>query len=71
MKGRLEFILDNALWPVLLVDTSTRIRAANEAAIEFFGNIVEGDSSLLSIIWAPVNEPPGRAISCQTRASQK
>lgn len=50
------FLLDSASWPALIVDATGRIRRANASASAFFGPKVEGDSAVLSNIWASDNE---------------
>ena len=49
------FTLDHAGWPALLVDGSSVICRANEAAVKLFGPSLEGVSPQLSTIWSPEN----------------
>lgn len=56
MKPELFFALENAAWPVLLVEGTGVIRRANEAAVNAFGSTVSGDSTQLSAIWSGENE---------------
>ena len=55
MKLDIVFALENAGWPVLLVDGSNVLRRANAAAIKLFGPVLEGSSPGLSAIWSPEN----------------
>lgn len=55
MKLDLGSVLDNALWPVFLVDGSGTIRHANAAAISILGMIMEGQADLSASIWSPEN----------------
>jgi signal transduction histidine kinase len=59
-KAEDEFILQNADWPVLLVDKTRRIRRANRAAVRAFGPNVEAAAAQLDAIWSPQNHE-----SCQ------
>ena len=55
MKADVIFILENAVWPALLLDDSGTILRANPAAIKTFGPVLEGAAPLLSAIWSPEN----------------
>lgn len=55
MKPDLAFILENAVWPALLLDGSGAILRANPAAVKMFGPVLEGAAPLLSAIWSPEN----------------
>ena len=55
MKPKIDFSLENAAWPALLVDDTGTIRSANQAAVTTLGSAVEGESPLLSSVWAPEN----------------
>ena len=55
MKPDQLFSLENAGWPAILVDASSVIRNANQAAIKVFGAPLQGNSPLLSAIWSPEN----------------
>ncbi len=54
-------VLSAASWPVLLVDQSARVREANAAAAEFFGEKVEGGAAPLVALWTNENgvDPAG------------
>lgn len=54
MKSEVAFILENAGWPVLLVNTAGGIVRANAAAVRTFGSAAEGEMPL-STIWASEN----------------
>jgi signal transduction histidine kinase len=58
MKSDVVFALENAGWPVLLVDDASTIWRANAAAIKLFGPVLEGGSAGLSAIWSPENGGP-------------
>jgi two-component system cell cycle sensor histidine kinase/response regulator CckA len=53
MKLDIGFGLGNATWPAFVVDASGNIRHANEAAINTFGSVMEGEPALSSSIWSP------------------
>ena len=56
MKAEVALGLENAGWPVLLVNSSGAIVRANPAAVETFGSTLEGEMPL-SVIWASENGP--------------
>jgi nitrogen-specific signal transduction histidine kinase len=56
MKSEVAFGLENAGWPVLLVNSSGAILRANPAAVEAFGSTLEGEMPL-SAVWASENGP--------------
>ena len=56
MKSEVALGLENAGWPVLLVNSSGAILHANPAAVEAFGSTLEGEMPL-SAIWASENGP--------------
>src|SRR5215813_3749807 len=56
MKSEVAFRLENADWPVLLVNSSGAIIRANPAAVKMFGSTLEGEMPL-SAIWASENGP--------------
>jgi two-component system, cell cycle sensor histidine kinase and response regulator CckA len=56
MKSEVAPGLENAGWPVLLVNSSGAILHANPAAVEAFGSTLEGEMPL-SAIWASENGP--------------
>jgi signal transduction histidine kinase/CheY-like chemotaxis protein len=55
MKSDVVFALDNAGWPAILVDGTGAILRATPAAVRVLGPVLEGESPLLSAIWAPEN----------------
>lgn len=56
MKAEVALGLENAGWPVLLVNSSGAILRANPSAVEAFGTTLEGEMPL-SAIWASENGP--------------
>lgn len=56
MKSDLTFQLENAAWPAFVVEAGGTIRYANQAAVDFFGPKLEGESLSLSALWADANE---------------
>ncbi len=56
MKSEVALGLENASWPVLLVNSSGGILRANPAAVSAFGSTLEGEMPL-SAIWASENGP--------------
>jgi two-component system cell cycle sensor histidine kinase/response regulator CckA len=56
MKSEVAFGLENAAWPVLLVNSSGAILRANPEAVKAFGATLEGEMPL-SAIWASENGP--------------
>ncbi|HXS67497.1 MAG TPA: ATP-binding protein, partial [Candidatus Polarisedimenticolia bacterium] len=56
MKSEVALGLENAGWPVLLVNSSGAILRANPAAVEAFGTTLEGEMPL-SAIWTSENGP--------------
>lgn len=56
MKSEVAFSLENAAWPVLLVNSAGAIVRANPAAVKAFGSTLEGEMPL-SAIWASENGP--------------
>lgn len=55
MKSDLFFLLENASWPALLVEESGTIRRCNQAAVDSFGAVLEGEQTSLSAIWSSEN----------------
>ena len=55
MKPEVAFALENAGWPVLLVDGAAAVCHANQAAYGLFGAALAGDSPPLSAVWSPEN----------------
>jgi two-component system, cell cycle sensor histidine kinase and response regulator CckA len=55
MKSDLNFALENAAWPALLVDAAGIICRANPAAASLFGAVLAGESPRLSAVWSPDN----------------
>jgi len=56
MKSDLTFQLENAAWPAFVVEAGGTIRYANQAAVDFFGPKLEGESLALSALWADSSE---------------
>lgn len=54
MRADLQFGLENAAWPALLVDAQAVIRRCSQGAASTFGGMLE--SAYLSSIWAPGND---------------
>ncbi len=55
-KAEMGFLLEHASWPAFMADGGGIIRRANQAAIAFFGPVLESDSTSLSSILAEGNE---------------
>ena len=55
MKSDLAFPFENAGWPALLVDSSSRICRANAAARQAFAPALAGESPSLAAIWCAEN----------------
>src|SRR5882724_6920590 len=53
MKPDSGFALENAPWPALLVDESANVHHANPAALDVFGDFLEGQPALTASIWSP------------------
>src|SRR6266511_657754 len=53
MKLDSGFALDNAGWPAFLVDGSGIVRQANQAAVNTFGTVMEGEPALSASVWSP------------------
>ena len=56
MKSDIAFQLEGAAWPAFVVEAGGTIRHANQAAVDFFGPKLEGESLSLSALWADGNE---------------
>jgi len=54
-KADEEFLLQNAEWPVLIVNKNGRILRANRAGVRAFGPSIEREESQLEAIWSPHN----------------
>ena len=52
MKLDSGFALDNAGWPAFLVDDSGIVRQANQAAVNTFGTVMEGEPALSASVWS-------------------
>lgn len=52
MKSDSVFLLESAAWPAFLVDGGGTVRKANQAAIGLFGTMLEGETTMLSALWA-------------------
>jgi two-component system cell cycle sensor histidine kinase/response regulator CckA len=69
MKSDVVFALENAGWPVLLIDGASAICGANPNALKVFGAALEGASRALSAIWSPENRlPAGQFLAQWERA---
>ncbi len=55
MSSPFVFALENAAWPVLLVDHSMRVARGNSAAARIFGIAAEPEDLRLSLLWSPQN----------------
>ncbi len=56
MKFDALVALENAGWPVLLVNaTGTDVVRANAAAVKVFGAVLQGEKPLLQAVWSPEN----------------
>ncbi len=53
MKLDIFLAVDNATWPAFAVDSSCKIRHANEAALNAFGTVMQGELALSESIWSP------------------
>src|SRR2546428_1522313 len=70
MKLDMGFGLDNATWPAFVVDPSGNVRHANEAAVNTFGAVMEGEPALLSSIWSPeMDLTPAQFLAKSERSS--
>ncbi len=56
MKSDVTFQLENAPWPAFVVESGGTIRYANQAAVDFFGPKLEGETVFLSALWAELEE---------------
>ncbi len=56
MKSDVTFQLENAAWPAFVVEEGGTIRYANQAAVDFFGPKLEGESVSLSALWPEQHE---------------
>jgi signal transduction histidine kinase len=67
MKFDVLLALENACWPVLLVDGAAAICYSNQTAIKVFGPALQGESPGLPAIWAPGNtgNPEGFFAQCK------
>jgi two-component system, cell cycle sensor histidine kinase and response regulator CckA len=52
---KIEFALENSVWPALLVDDTGTIKRANQAAVNLLGQAVGSDTTLLASVWAAEN----------------
>ncbi len=55
MKPETTFVLENAAWPALLVESPGIIRRTNSAALSAFGARVQGGNCPLASIWSDAN----------------
>ena len=56
MKSDITFQLESAAWPAFVVEAGGTIRYANQAAVDFFGPKLEGESVFLSALWPEQDE---------------
>jgi two-component system cell cycle sensor histidine kinase/response regulator CckA len=56
MKSDVTFQLESAVWPAFVVEAGGTIRYANQAAVDFFGPRLEGESLSLSALFAESDE---------------
>ncbi len=56
MKSDVTFQLESAVWPAFVVEAGGTIRYANQAAVDFFGPKLEGESLSLSALFAAQDE---------------
>lgn len=68
MKSDLTFQLENAAWPAFVVETGGTIRYANQAAVDFFGPKLEGESLSLSALLADADSSAEQFIARWERA---
>jgi len=58
MKPDVEFALENAAWPALLVNASGTVLLSNTAAKSLFGAALAGHAAELAAIWSSANGMP-------------
>lgn len=63
MKSDVTFQLESALWPAFVVEAGGTIRYANQAAVDFFGPKLEGESLSLSALFAEQDETAEQFIA--------
>jgi signal transduction histidine kinase/CheY-like chemotaxis protein len=68
MKYDVSFQLEHAAWPAFVVEAGGTIRYANQAAVNFFGPKLEGESLSLSALWAEQNESADQFLARWTRS---
>jgi signal transduction histidine kinase len=68
MKSDVSFQLENAAWPAFVVEAGGTIRYANQAAVDFFGPKLEGESLSLSALWAERTETAEQFLARWERA---
>jgi nitrogen-specific signal transduction histidine kinase/ActR/RegA family two-component response regulator len=64
VKQEDDFLLQDADWPVLLLQTNGKVLRANRAAVRAFGSGIEKEGGSLASIWAPNNK--GSAVQFLT-----
>jgi signal transduction histidine kinase/CheY-like chemotaxis protein len=69
MKFDVAFQLENAAWPAFVVEAGGTIRHANQAAVDFFGPKLEGESLSLSALWAGHDETAEQFLGRWERSS--
>ena len=68
MKSDVTFQLENAAWPSFVVEAGGTIRYANQAAVDFFGPKLEGESLSLSALWADPGESADQFLARWARS---
>lgn len=58
MTLEIDFALQNADWPCLVLDAAGTVRAANLAAIATFGSQLGKEGAKFALIWSPQNGTP-------------
>jgi signal transduction histidine kinase len=67
--SELVFVLNNAEWPVLLLNPDGLIRHGNPAAIEAFGIAWQEGLPTLENLWSPLNPSPAKDCLAQWKQS--
>ena len=58
----LSFILENAGWPALVIESGGVVRRANQAALQLFGPVLDSDSTSLASLLCEDNNPPAEQV---------
>ena len=70
MKPESIFVLENAGWPSFLVEEGGTIRRTNQAAVQVFGSVVEGEAPLLSAVWGAENDSSADQFVARVQRAQ-